>query len=326
MIEELSAITGIPPPPLRLLLSLLWTVPVALIYRLYFLFPNSSSPFIRNIYILVTSLGIAVFFTAFSKDIIHSFITIIGTWFIGAILGDQLSVSRKTCATLIWILNFGYLLISYFYHATDDYDLCWTTPQSVLCLRLISLGMDYLDGKHLSKQSSTSSSSSTSSDKKQKQQQQQLEYTSNNIIKKDEWGQPWCPDSERPLKQFPNLLEVLGYSYFFGAWLAGPQFSFHRYSRFITCDLFKLPPALTTTKENEEKVKVKIPPATSYAIKSYLGGLLYMGLTQVAQMYFPTQYIITPEFASLPLWKRWGIMWLTGKTVLMKVKYDINII
>ena len=36
-----------------------------------------------------------------------------------------------------FIFNFGYLLVGYWYTASENYDICWTMPHCVLCLRLI---------------------------------------------------------------------------------------------------------------------------------------------------------------------------------------------
>ena len=33
----------------------------------------------------------------------------------------------------------GYLLSGYVYYASGEYDMNWTTPQCILCLRLLSM-------------------------------------------------------------------------------------------------------------------------------------------------------------------------------------------
>ena len=38
---------------------------------------------------------------------------------------------------LSFIFNFGYLLVGYWYTESTDYDICWTMPGCILCLRLI---------------------------------------------------------------------------------------------------------------------------------------------------------------------------------------------
>src|SRR5690606_18400946 len=73
---------------------------------------------------------------------------------------------RTIAGAVGFLFNFGYLLTSYKYAATEDYDICYTMQQCVQCLRMIGYAMDYMDGVPAKKKSPSPSPSSTpSSDK-----------------------------------------------------------------------------------------------------------------------------------------------------------------
>ncbi|CAG8776900.1 5091_t:CDS:2, partial [Acaulospora morrowiae] len=102
------------------------------------------------------------------------------------------------------------------------------------------------------------------------------------------------------LPQLPSLFETIGYAHFFGSFLIGPQFSFHLYRKFLTVSLY--PDASN------------VPPGSyKSALKSLTLGALYLGVHQIAVGYFPTSYLITPEYAAKPFIKRLAIMWCAGK-------------
>ena len=51
----------------------------------------------------------------------------------------QLMFVGGTLASVVisFLFNMGYLLIGYWYTESEGYDICWTMPHCVLCLRLI---------------------------------------------------------------------------------------------------------------------------------------------------------------------------------------------
>jgi lysophospholipid acyltransferase 5 len=44
-----------------------------------------------------------------------------------------------------FVFNFGYLLVGYWYTASENYDICWTMPHCVLSLRLIGKLNNFFD-------------------------------------------------------------------------------------------------------------------------------------------------------------------------------------
>ena len=77
-------------------------------------------------------------------------------------------------------------------NASDGYDIKWTTPQCVLCLRLISVTWNVYDGAQ----------------KEEKLSEDQRDLS---------------------LKQPLSLLELFGYSYCFCGFLSGLQYTYKRY-------------------------------------------------------------------------------------------------
>lgn len=85
----------------------------------------------------------------------------------------------------------------YYTTETDSYDIKWTTPHCVLVLRLIGLTFDVCD-THAFKA-----------------------------------GKPKKEMDYYGIEKTPNLLEVASFVYFPASFLAGPQFSYHLYERFM---------------------------------------------------------------------------------------------
>ncbi|KAI9144765.1 MBOAT, membrane-bound O-acyltransferase family-domain-containing protein [Paraphysoderma sedebokerense] len=302
MIDQLSSATGIPEPSLRLLIGLLAGYPIALFSRSVLLKPLPSSPIpevtLRNLYNTVTGLAVAYLFCG--REIIHSLITVVGTWLICALFSKQ----RSFACALSFVFNCGYLLTAYYFHASDEYDLNWTTPQSVLCLRLIGYGFDFKDGgktlKAAEKLKEKLKDSATDikelkdkilADDKAKSAQSKPAADSDNKI-----PLAWAGDLSLP--KLPSLLETLGYAYFYGSFLVGPQFSFSLYKKYITLEQFKV-----GGKKSLEQIK---NTSTSAATRTFLIGVFYLGITQVLQVLFPSSYVVTSDFASLPylgVWK-----------------------
>ncbi|GBB90299.1 hypothetical protein RclHR1_01720020 [Rhizophagus clarus] len=283
VVATLSAATGIPEQNLTLVLSVLFGYLVAFVYSITLLRPLKTiwAPFIRNLYVVVSGLSISYFFNG--SDIKHSLITTIGTWllcYFGDIIGN-----RKFACALSFVFNFGYLLIGYYVTATDEYDIDWTMPQCVLCLRMIGFSMDFMDG-------AKSSKSSVPVNVEKKTQSDGLATRSPK--------QPISFEKNVQLQTLPPLIETIGYAYFFGAFLVGPQFSFHLYRKFVTMTLYPDPKSI---------------PAGLYrnALKSFILGALYLGVQQVAAVIFPISYLLTEEYAAKPFIKRLAYMWMAGK-------------
>nr|CAG8433890.1 8260_t:CDS:2 [Entrophospora candida] len=302
--EQLSVATGIPEPTLRLILTILFSYPTALFYRFLFLRPLKTkwAPFLRNLYCLITGLLLSYFYNR--SNIKHSLLTTVVTWtfcYLGTIINNR----RISCAAA-FIFNFTYLLCGYYFNATDDYDINWTMTQCVLCLRMIGFAMDFMDGEKLLKSNPPKNQlindkKVTSSVTPPPSSLNGTELTARNPAPK----LPRSFEKNIQLATLPSLIETIAYAHFFGAFLIGPQFSFHLYRKFITMSIF--PDAN------------KIPPGSyKHALKCFTLGALYLLVRQIGAGSFPASYLLTDEYLNLPFFKRLLIMWATGKFAFSK--------
>ncbi|CAG8580776.1 573_t:CDS:2 [Gigaspora rosea] len=285
IVESLSAQTGVSESVLRLLLSILFAYPISLIYKLTLVRPLKTkwAPFIRNLYVVIAGLSLSYFYNG--PYIIHSLITTFVTWLLCYF--GSLFRNRTFSAIASLLFNVIYLVTGYYMTATDEYDVSWTMTQCVLCLRMIGFAMDFMDGEKFIDTKKTS---------------QQTELSTNTRPQK----QPISFEKNIQLATLPSLIETIGYSHFFGAFLIGPQFSFHLYRKLITMSLYPDP--------------TNIPPGSYWhALKSFLLGALYLGVQQVGAGYFPQYYLVTAEYANKPFIHKIIIMWWTGKFILSKV-------
>ncbi|KAJ9067820.1 hypothetical protein DSO57_1035290 [Entomophthora muscae] len=303
MIYWLSELSGINENALRLLFSVLAGYPIALAYRNQFLGPIASlsdldASHVRNNYLVVTGLGLSFFYNRW--DIIHSLLTVAGTYAICVLVGNFLK-NRFLSACLIFLFNITYLLCGYVANSGTEYDLTWTMPQCVLCLRMIGFGMDYYDGESLAHQKADPDSKA-SEESKPEQPAKVVSAPGANKTKA-----PVSFGSDTPLEELPRFLHFVGYAYFFSAFLVGPQFSFSLYQKFIEGK------SLTPDKDG------KLPEgASQVALRCFLKGLSYLALQQILDAYYPSSFLFTAEFRQLSFFRRVFVVWFTGRTMINK--------
>ncbi|CAO3640638.1 unnamed protein product [Cunninghamella blakesleeana] len=109
---SISWITGIPEPTARLILTIILAYPVALLYNsTYVRHPNDKVHTNSN---------------RPTEEDRNTFILLSVSYSLGY-LGAQQN-QRKIASMGIWIFNAAYLLLGYYFTATDDYDITWTMP------------------------------------------------------------------------------------------------------------------------------------------------------------------------------------------------------
>ncbi|CAG8448610.1 24421_t:CDS:2 [Dentiscutata erythropus] len=296
-VKNLSVQTGISESVLRLLLSILFAYPISLFYKLTLVRPLKTkwAPLIRNLYVVITGLSLSYFYNG--PYIKHSLITTFTTWlfcYFGNLFGN-----RAFSAVASLLFNVIYLMVGYYMTSTDEYDVSWTMTQCVLCLRMIGFAMDFMDGEKLLKSKPPVNAKENSVNAKENSvnaKENSVNTNEKNIDTKNNSQKTELSANTRPQKQpisfekniqlatLPSLIETIGYAHFFGAFLIGPQFSFHLYRKFITMSLYPDP--------------TNIPSGSYwYALKSFLLGALYLGMQQVGAGYFPQYYLITAEYA-----------------------------
>lgn len=139
MLHAIAAALGTTEPAIRLLAVLLAGSPLGALYNLAFVNQGNT---LKYLYFALS--GAAVCFYGFGLGTLHLIATIAAVYLI-------LLVAHKTKKHVIgagatFVFTMGYLLWGYFTHATEQYDIDWTTPHCVLTLRLISLAFDLMDG------------------------------------------------------------------------------------------------------------------------------------------------------------------------------------
>lgn len=170
----------------KLLVSLVLGYPLAYFHRQYLF---GSKPIYQHLFFIVCGLIIGYF--NYGPAILHSFTCILTTYLLLVTCGGTVFTIAVAFTFLM-----SYLLASYYYTGTENYDITWSMPHCVLTLRLIGLVMDVYDG------------------------QQKTETLS-------------IDQKKNALQKVPSLFEISAHTYFFGGFLVGPQFSMRRYLDFV---------------------------------------------------------------------------------------------
>jgi lysophospholipid acyltransferase 5 len=287
--HALAYLSGIPEPTLRLLITLALGYPIAAYYKRNLLKPlPATATEERNMYLLTTGLALSFFFNGI--QISHSLITVLISygilWF-----ADQLH-DRKKGAMGVFVFNALYLLVGYWSKSGDGYEISWTMPQCVLCLRLMGLGMDVYDGRvKAAEPTKIPPVGSVTDDIKAKRL-------------------PLSFGTNAALEHLPSLPHVMAYCYFPSAFLIGPQFSYSLYKQFVTFEQFE---NLSANELENAKTKQR-----KYVEKIAMISVGYLLAQQIIGNRYSTNYLLTAEFASLNIFKRLFIFWITGKMVYNK--------
>ena len=282
IVAALAAYVGIAEAPVRLLFSVLLGYPLGWLYHALFVSGRSQTvtrqgAWPRHVYSVLTGTWLAYF--AYGVDALHFLVAITVCWSILRLMGPT-----KLAAGLVFVFVFAYLLVGYHFYASQDYSIDFTTSFCVLTLRMIGFGMDYYDGR------------------KGKGKDSHSTHQKHPIIT---WDNAQLPN-------LPSLLETLSYGMFFGGFIAGPQFPFTVYNKFVTLESFAI---------NDGKAKaadIRVPNKGWRVLKCFLLGAAYMAAYQSGQIYFPTSFVITKPFASLPIWHKILYTGIAGRVVLAK--------
>jgi len=326
--HSLSEASGVPEPSLSLLLTILAGYPIAIFYRLIFL--NKTSSIIgesaRNWFFLVTGLLMSYYFNSF--DIVHPLTTAIGTWAICRFFALVAPKNRTAASSLSFLFNFGYLLTSYKYAATEGYDICYTMQQCVQCLRMIGYGMDFMDGQPKSTKKASAAAGTPVIEKTSEMSPVATAPAAAAVAAPARDKTPISFGRDIALPELPTLSETLAYAFFPFAFLVGPQFSFSLYKKFISMKLFNVPVPSSAGQDEARAAAAAtangIPQGSlRYATRCFFLGVFYLGLGQVLGSYFPTEALLGKAFLGRSFAERVFIFWWTGKTILNKVRKSI---
>ncbi|CAL8258157.1 unnamed protein product [Boreogadus saida] len=166
-----------------------------------------------------------------------------------------------------FIFQMVYLLAGYYFTATEEYDIKWTMPHCVLTLKLIGLSFDYYDGGK-------------------------------------EPSQLNAEQQRAALPTVPSLLEVCGFSYFYGGFLVGPQFTLRSYQSLVAGQLTDSPG--------------KPPNSVMPAMQRFGLGLLCLTIYAIFSPHLSDSYFLTDEYGAQPFWYRCVFIMLWAKVILYK--------
>lgn len=235
-IDELAEKNDLPVPAVRFMLGILLGFPLAF---LYLTIPKHSR-FAKNSFISLAGMFICYF--CFGTDIVYVLFSILVSYISLVLFGGTIYN-----VIFAFVFQLGYMFTAYLIYASDGYDVMWTTPQCILCLRLIGLSWDCYDGKQ-----------------KKEKLSADLQTTCYNGI--------------------PTFVEVMGYSLFFGSFMAGPQFSFKRYVKFID-----------ETLVDEEGKKAK-NSRYERALERFIAGVVTIVVFLMFDSKYPVNGVLEKEF------------------------------
>lgn len=188
-VAGLAASVGAPEAALKLVLGQLLGYPLVYFYRKHLAHRETN---LQHLYFFLT--GLLLGHWVVGEGVTHNLYTIGATYLVLQLCGgSSLSVG------LSFAINLSYLLAGYWYNGLE-YDVSWTMPQCVLCLRLIGLTWDVYDG-----------------------QRQKLNPNSLSDEQK-----------KTALPCVPNILEMLSHCFFIGGYFVGPQFTMRKYQELLT--------------------------------------------------------------------------------------------
>ncbi|XP_057690698.1 lysophospholipid acyltransferase 5 isoform X1 [Corythoichthys intestinalis] len=181
----------------------------------------------------------------------------------------MLRLMGRTVTAILSSFSFQmfYLLAGYYYTATEEYDIKWTMPHCVLTLKLIGLAFDYYDGGK-------------------------------------EPAQMSAQDKSAALPSVPSLLEVLGFSYFYGGFLVGPQFTLRSYQKLVARELSDRP---------GNPPNSMVPAAKRFSL-----GFLFLVIFAIFSPHYQESYYMTDEYDAQPFWYRCVFIMIWAKIILYK--------
>ncbi|KAI8340887.1 MBOAT, membrane-bound O-acyltransferase family-domain-containing protein [Chlamydoabsidia padenii] len=312
----LSDIIGVPESTLRLIITILLAYPVAAGFRsLYSNKPNQQKDdqtkedftrtlTARNRYILISGLSLASFFGGWT--IAHGVVTLAVSY--GLCLAFQRQ--RTMAVTLVWIFNAAYLLTGYYTKVADDYDISWTMPQCIICLRLMGFSMDFMDGDSSRTETTTTTTTVTvTTTTLVKDNDNNKPSSSTTTVKKvGPAPRPLSFGANSALTTLPPFTQVAAYCFYPSSFLIGPQFSFSLYHEWL----------LFYNTQDPDSSSTKSRQQMQYVLQCFGWAVFYLAMQQLVGSHFPTSYLLTSDYASLGPLYRFGIFWVSGKFVFIK--------
>jgi len=267
--HSIASSLGASESALRLVLGQLAGYPLLLLYRRHLANKDTNT---QHLYFFLSGLLLA--YWVIGDGVTHSLYTILLTYVTLLCLGGSIAAVSVT-----FVFNMFYLLAGYWYVAKEEYDISWTMPQCVLCLRLIGLSWDLYDGARMKKNPESLS-----------KDQQKTALTSS-----------------------PNVLEMLSHSFFIGGYFVGPQFSLAKYRQFVSPQYQSSLPA-SPVPFGLKRLGLSVVYMTAHVVGSMFLPELWPITDSFAQTSLAGRLLLLPIWVKLILAKYLS-MWLMAEGV-----------
>lgn len=123
---------------------------------------------------------------------------------------------------------------------------------------------------------------------------------------------------EYMIKKMPSLLNYAAYVLFFPSLFAGPSFEYNQYERWLTTQMFDLPPGTDPARAPPTRKKRKIPRSGTPAIMKAATGLVWiLVFLQATAIWYPG-VLLNKDYLQYNFLRRVWILWMVGFTVRMK--------
>ncbi|KAF5859036.1 lysophospholipid acyltransferase [Aspergillus alliaceus] len=126
------------------------------------------------------------------------------------------------------------------------------------------------------------------------------------------------PQKYAAIRDFPSILDYIGYILFFPSLFAGPSFEYVDYRRWIDTTLFDVPPGTDPSKVPPTRKKRKIPRSGTPATKKALAGLGWIfAFLQLGSLY-SQELVLSETFMQYSFLRRVWILHMLGFTARLK--------
>lgn len=127
------------------------------------------------------------------------------------------------------------------------------------------------------------------------------------------------PQKYAAIREFPGLLDYLGYILFFPSLFGGPSFEYNDYRRWIDTTLFDVPPGTDPSKVPPTRKKRKIPRSGTPATKKAVMGLVWIFVFLQLNSVYNQGTVQEESYLQLGFFRRVWVLHLLGFTT--RVKY-----
>ncbi|KAL9090422.1 MAG: hypothetical protein Q9159_001951 [Coniocarpon cinnabarinum] len=117
---------------------------------------------------------------------------------------------------------------------------------------------------------------------------------------------------EHRIKEIPNLLDYMGYCFFFPGLLIGPAFDYIDYKRYIETSMFDIPPGVDPIKAPPRRKNRRVPQSGVPAAKTFAAGVVWIFVFLILIRSYNTEVVLSSDFTSYNFLRRiWMIYMFT---------------